>query len=80
MKLGNNSMDADALLSAIERVERLQAEKALLQDDIKGIFQDAKASGFEPKIMRRIIKIRANPAQASQEDALVDVYCKALGM
>lgn len=71
----------DRLKSFIERVERLQAEKKALADDIKEIFAEAKGSGFDTKVMREIIKIRAMDKDDYDEaETLKDIYMRALGM
>ena len=64
----------------IERIENLNEEKRALSVDIRDIFAEAKASGFEPKIMRIVIRRRAMDRAAVQEqDALVTTYAHALG-
>lgn len=81
--VGDNSVGvaADQLKSYIERVERLTEDKAAVQADIKQVFDEAKSAGFDPKIMRAIIKERAHDAQERQEfEALMDTYRAALGM
>lgn len=69
------------LKSIIDRVERLETEKAGIADDIKEIFAEAKGTGFDPKIIRRIIKLRKMDAEKRQEeDSLLDLYKRAIGM
>lgn len=72
---------ADALKSFIERIERLEDEKRGLSDDIKDVYAEAKSHGFDPKIMRQIIRLRKMEEDARKEqDALIDLYAHALGM
>jgi len=64
----------------IERIENLNEEKRAISVDIRDIFAEAKGSGFEPKIMRIIMKRRAMDYAAMQEqDALVTTYAHAIG-
>ena len=72
---------ADQLRQYIERVERLEEEKRALMADIKDIYYEAKASGFEPKIMRQIVKMRAMDRDLlSEQDTLLTTYREALGI
>jgi uncharacterized protein (UPF0335 family) len=69
------------LLSFFERVERLEEEKAALAEDIKEVYAEAKSSGFEVKIMRRIMKLRKmEPEKRQEEDELLSLYMSAIGM
>lgn len=70
---------ADRLRSLIERIERLEEEKAAIASDIRDIFAEAKGAGFDVKIMRAIIKLRKmNSADRDAEDYLIETYRKAL--
>ncbi len=71
----------DRLRSFIERVERLEEEKAALSADIKEVFSEAKGEGFDIKIMRQIIRLRKMESNDRQEqEALLDLYKSALDM
>jgi uncharacterized protein (UPF0335 family) len=71
----------EQLKSFIERIERLEEEKRALSGDIKEVYSEAKGTGFEPKIMRQIIKIRKmDKEEVDEEESLLDLYKKALGM
>ncbi len=71
----------EQLKSFVERVERLEEEKKALTDDIKDVFAEAKANGFDVKALREILKIRKEDADERQErDAIVTLYCGALGI
>jgi len=71
----------ERLKSFIERIERLEEEKRVLGSDIKEVYAEAKGTGFEPKIMRQIIKIRRkDKEEVDEEESLLDLYKRALGM
>lgn len=72
---------ADRLRSIIERVERLEEERKALAGDIKDIFSEAKSAGFDVKVIRQIIKLRKQePAEVEEQETLLDIYRRALGM
>ncbi len=72
---------SERLKSFIERIERLLDEKKGISDDIKEVFSEAKGHGFEPAIMKQVIKIRAMPASERQEyEAVLETYLAALGI
>lgn len=72
---------ADRLRSLIERIERLEEERKALGNDIKDIFAEAKSAGFDVKVLRQIIRIRKQePAEVEEQESLLDVYRRALGM
>ncbi|MEL0063036.1 MAG: DUF2312 domain-containing protein [Candidatus Puniceispirillum sp.] len=72
---------AEQLSQFIERIERLEEEKRALMADIKDVYSEAKATGFEPKIMRQIVRMRAMDRDLlSEQDALLDTYRDALGL
>ena len=72
---------AEQLTQLIERVERLEEEKRALMADIKDVYAEAKATGFEPKIMRQVIRLRAMDRDLlSEQDTLLDTYREALGL
>jgi uncharacterized protein (UPF0335 family) len=79
--VSTESVAADQLKSLIERIERLEEEKAGLAGDIKEVFAEAKGSGFDTKVMRKIISIRKKDhAERQEEDAILELYLQALGM
>lgn len=72
---------ADALKSYIERVERLEEEKQSLQADVREVYAEAKANGFDTKIMRQVVKLRKmDRNDRSEQEQLLDLYKRALGM
>jgi len=71
----------DQLRSYLERVERLEEEKAALMADIREIFAEAKGNGFDVKIMRQVLKLRKMDGDDRAEaETLLDLYKRALGM
>ncbi len=77
----STSFSAGQLKSVIERVERLEEEKAALAADIRDIFAEAKANGFDPKVLRQVLKIRKmDKAERDEQEAVLDTYLHALGM
>ena len=72
---------ADRLRSIIERVERLEEERKALAGDIKDIFAEAKGAGFDVKVIKAIIAIRRQePAEVEEQETLLDIYRRALGL
>ena len=72
---------AGQLLSVIERIERLEGEKKSLGEDIKQIYAEAKGVGFDTKIMKQVIRLRAmETAERQEAEAILDLYLSALGM
>ena len=71
----------DRLRLLIERIERLEEEKKGIADDIRDVYMEAKAVGYDPKIMRQIVRLRKmKPDDRSEQDMLLDTYKNALGM
>lgn len=69
------------LLSIIERVERLNEEKKALSSDIKDIFIEAKSAGYDVKVLKALIRLRkVSPAEIEEQETLLDVYRRAIGM
>lgn len=71
----------DHLKSLIERVERLEEEKAALTADIREVYAEAKGQGFDTKIMRQVVRLRKlDRADRQEQEAILDLYMGALGM
>lgn len=69
------------LKSLIERIERLETEKTELAEDIKEVYGEAKGTGFDPKTIRKIIRLRKMDIEKRrEEDELLDLYKAAIGM
>ncbi|MCG0997004.1 DUF2312 domain-containing protein [Acetobacter persici] len=74
-------ISADRLRSIIERIERLEEERKALSGDIKDIFTEAKSAGFDVKVVRQLIKIRKmEPSEVEEQETLLDIYRRAIGM
>jgi len=72
---------ADRLRSLVDRIERLEEERKSLGNDIKDIFSEAKSAGFDCAVLRQLIKIRKeDPNVVEENETLLDVYRRALGM
>ena len=72
---------ADQLTQFIERIERLEEVKRALMADIRDVYSEAKGTGFEPKIMRQLVKMRAMDRELLQEqDELLETYRAAVGL
>ena len=72
---------ADRLKSIVDRIERLEEERKALSSDIKDIYAEAKSAGFDVKVLRQLIRLRKQePADIEEQETLLDVYKRALGM
>lgn len=79
--VGHNSVTAGQLKSIIERVERLEEERKELGADVREIYAESKGNGYDPKIIRMIIRLRKmNPADRAEQEAILDTYMSAIGM
>lgn len=75
-----NSTAQAQLRSTIERIERLEEDKAAVGQDLKEVYAEAKGSGFDTKILRKVIRLRKmDKAKLAEEEALVDLYVSAIG-
>ena len=71
----------EALQQYVDRIERLEEEKKALSADIKQVYDEAKSTGFDVKIIRKIISLRKRDrAELDEEETLLEVYMRALGM
>ena len=69
------------LKALVERIEKLEEERSALADDVKSVFSEAKANGFDPKIIKKVLALRKKDAsKRAEEQALLSVYMDALGM
>lgn len=74
-------VSGEQLRQYITKIERLEEEKAGLASDIRDAYAEAKANGFDPKIMRQVVRIRKmEPNDRMEQEELLDVYKHALGM
>lgn len=78
---GHNSISAQHLESFVRRIERLKEEKAALTEDERQVFAEAKGAGFDTKIMREVIRLRAmDPSDLAERKAMIELYMEALGV
>ncbi|MBV8103915.1 MAG: DUF2312 domain-containing protein [Hyphomicrobiales bacterium] len=78
---GAEEVNAGHLRAFIERIERLEEEKKALADDIKDVYGEAKANGFDTRIMRKIVSIRRQDRDKRiEEETILGLYLAALGM
>ncbi|MAY63765.1 MAG: DUF2312 domain-containing protein [Rhizobiales bacterium] len=71
----------DQLRAFVERIERLEEEKKSIADDIKDVYGEAKAMGYDTKVMRKVVAIRKQDQNERLEhEAILDTYLHALGM
>jgi uncharacterized protein (UPF0335 family) len=68
------------LKTLIERIERLEEDKAAVAADLKEVYLEAKGEGFDTKILRKVIRLRkTDKAKRQEEEALIDLYLSAIG-
>ena len=74
-------MTNNQLQSIVERIERLEEEKAVIAEDIKEVYKEAKGNGFDTKIIKKIVAMRKqDAAKVKEEQAILALYMDALGM
>ena len=79
--MSEGSIAADELRLLIERIERLEEEKKAIADDIKDVYGEAKANGYDTKALRKIVALRKQDANEREEqEAILELYKNALGM
>ena len=82
-EIGDNSgaVDNGRLRAFVERIERLEEEKRAIAEDIKEVYAEAKGTGYDTKIIRKIVSLRRQDAEKRrEEEAILDIYKAALGM
>jgi uncharacterized protein (UPF0335 family) len=76
-----HSSDANKLKQYVEKIENLEVEKTEVQEHISDVYKQAKSDGFDPKIMKKIIKLKKMKTEDREtEDMLLDTYMLALGL
>ncbi len=76
-----HSVTRDQLVSFIERIERLEEEKKTISDDIKDVYSEAKGTGFDTKILKKVISLRKQDSdERMEQEAIMQTYLIALGM
>ena len=75
-----NGAAQSQLRSIVERIERLETEKAEVSEQIKEVYAEAKGNGFDPKAIRKVVALRKKDrAKRQEEEAVLDLYLSALG-
>ena len=75
-----NTTAQGKLKSLVERIERLEEDKAAVASDLKEVYAEAKGEGFDTKILRKVVRLRkADAAKRQEEEALLDLYISAIG-
>jgi uncharacterized protein (UPF0335 family) len=78
--MSEGNVAADQLRLFIERIERLEEEKKGIADDVKDVYSEAKSNGYDPKIMRMVVRLRKMESHTRQEqDAILETYRTAIG-
>ena len=71
----------DQIKSIVERIEKLEEERQAIAEDIKEVYAEAKANGFDTKTLRTVVRMRKqDTAERQEQEALLDLYLQALGM
>lgn len=68
------------LRALLERIENLEAEKAAISEDVKSVYSEAKGSGWDTKVLRRIVNIRKDRQSYEEQEAVLALYLADLGM
>ncbi len=77
----DKGVSAQRLKGFIQRIERLEEEKKAMGADIREVYSEAKSSGFDAKIMRKVIALRRlEPSERQEQEAMLQVYIDAIGM
>ena len=79
--ISSDSVAQDQIRAFIERIERLEEEKASIAGDIKEVYGELKGRGFDAKAVRKLVMLRKKPPEErAEEDAILELYMQALGM
>ena len=79
--MSTNAIEAGHLMAFIERIERLEEDKKTVADEIKDVFSEAKGTGYDVKIIRKIVSIRKQDQdKRREEEEILELYLQALGM
>lgn len=77
----SNGPNKDEVMQYINRIEKLEEEKRATSDDIKSVYLEVKSTGYDPKIIRKLVSIRRKSKEERQEEeALLELYMSAIGM
>jgi uncharacterized protein (UPF0335 family) len=76
----SDPIQGDQLKSVVQRIERLEEEKSTIAADIKEVYSEAKANGYDIKILRKVIALRKRDiGERQEEESLIDLYLEAVG-
>ena len=79
--MSTNAIEAGHLTAFIERIERLEEDKKTVADEIKDVYTEAKGTGYDIKVLRKIVSIRKQDKdKRREEEEILDLYMQALGM
>ena len=79
--IGHNGVAADELRQFVERIEKLEEEKAGIASDIRDVYAELKGRGFDTKAVRQIVRLRKQDHSERQEqEAILELYMEAMGM
>ena len=79
--MNTNAIEAGHLMAFIERIERLEEDKRTVSDEIKDVYAEAKGTGYDPKILRKIVAVRKQDQdKRREEEEIMELYLQALGM
>ncbi len=79
--MSTNAIEAGHLMAFIERIERLEEDKKTVTDEIKDVYAEAKGTGYDVKIVRKIVSIRKQDQDKRREETeILDLYLQAIGM
>lgn len=79
--MSDSTFARDQLRAIVERIERLEEEKKAIAEDISEVYSEAKANGFDVKVLRQVIALRKKDlAERQEQDSVRDLYLVALGM
>lgn len=78
---GAGGVAADELRQFIERLERLEEDRAAISEDIKEVMAEMKGRGYDTKVVKQILRMRKkDPSERQEEEAILELYMTALGM
>ena len=79
--MSDSTVAREQLKSIVDRIERLRDEKKAIAEDISEVFEEAKANGFDTKVLRQVIALRDKDlAERQEQEAILELYLDALGM
>ena len=80
-EIKSGGVAVDRLRSLVDRIERLEEERKGLANDIKDIYAEAKSAGFDPKVLKQLVRVRKQEAaEVEEQETMLDIYRRALGM